>query len=353
MYETVTPEEIQERIRSRVDTTILTTEGSFFELHSKPVAYVLSELYHKLDAQIPISFVDETSGKYIDKRAGEFGITRKPGYKATVTLTVTGTMGCRIPAGTPFQTEDGLRFLSLTDGQIGLSGTIDVPAVAAEIGVLYNLPAGSIVRTVQYVSKLDTVTNVKPAEGGMDIETDQALLARLYAYWRDPATSGNRYDYEHWAMSVNGVGAARCVEIWNGPGTVKVIIADMQIQPVTEQLRKQVADYIETVRPVCPEVTVVSAQGVDISIAAQVKLSDPSQLTQVKEDFQVALQTYIRETAFDNPFLSYNRIAYLLMSVDGVRDYTQLTVNEAEENIDLPLGQVPVLKQLEVTLSAS
>ena len=108
----LTPEEIQGAcIRSRVDTTILTTEGSFFELHSKPVAYVLSELYHKLDAQIPISFVDETSGKYIDKRAGEFGITRKPGYKATVTLTVTGTMGCRIPAGTPFQTEDGLRFL--------------------------------------------------------------------------------------------------------------------------------------------------------------------------------------------------------------------------------------------------
>ena len=353
MYENVTPEQIQERIRSRVDTNIQTGEGSYFELHSKPVAYVLSELYHKLDAQIPISFVDETSGQYIDKRAGEFGITRKPGYKATVTLTLTGTIGCRIPAGTQFQTEDGLRFLSLTGAEIGLPGTVSVSAVAAEIGAVYNVPKNRITRAVQYVSKLDTITNEKPAEGGMDIETDKALLARLYAYWRDPATSGNRYDYEHWAMSVNGVGAARCIEIWNGPGTVKVIIADMDIHPVTEKLRKEVVDYIETVRPVCPEVTVVSAQGVDIRIAAQVKLSDPTQLARVQEDFQTALQMYIRDTAFDNPFLSYNRIAYLLMSVDGVRDYTQLTVNEAEENIDLPLGQVPVLKQLEVTISAS
>lgn len=353
MYENVTPEQIQAQIRSRVDTNIQTGEGSYFELHTKPIAYVLSELYHKLDAQIPIAFVNETSGQYIDKRAGEFGITRKPGCKATVTLTLTGTIGCRISAGTQFQTEDGLRFIALTGAEIGLSGTVSVSAAAAEIGTVYNVSANKITRTVQYVSKLDTVTNAEPAEGGMDEETDKAFLARLYAYWRDPATSGNRYDYEHWAMSVNGVGAARCIEIWNGPGTVKVIVADMNAQPVTEQLRKQVADYIETVRPVCAKVTVVSAQGVDIRITAQVKLSNPTQLSQVQKDFKASLQSYIRDTAFDNPFLSYNRIAYLLMSVDGVRDYTQLTVNDAEENIDLPLGHVPVLAQVEVTISAS
>jgi len=82
LYEDMTPERIQKQIRERTDADFLTGEGSYFELHTKPVAYVLSEFYHKLDALLPISFVDETSGIYIDKRANEFGITRKPGYKA-------------------------------------------------------------------------------------------------------------------------------------------------------------------------------------------------------------------------------------------------------------------------------
>ena len=233
MYEDMTPERIQKQIRERTDADFLTGEGSYFELHTKPVAYVLSEFYHKLDSQIPISFVDETSGIYIDKRAGEFGITRKPGYKATVTLTLTGAQGCFVPAGTRFTTEDGLQFETLSSVTIGLTGTADVAAAAAELGTLYNVPAERIVQPVQPVSKLDTVTNEQPAEGGMDEETDAALLARLYAHWREPATSSNRYDYEHWAMSVTGIGAARCIEIWDGPGTVKVIVASMEINPWT------------------------------------------------------------------------------------------------------------------------
>ena len=352
MYENVTPEGIQKRIRERVGTTVLTGEGSYFELHTKPVAYVLSELYHTLDAQIPISFVDETSGIYIDKRASEFGITRKPGYTATVTLTLAGAQGCYIPQGTLFATEDGLQFETLSSVTIGLTGTADVVAAAVELGTLYNVPAGRIVKPVQPVSKLDTVTNNTAAEGGMDEETDAALLARLYAHWREPATSSNRYHYEHWAMEVAGIGAARCIEIWNGPGTVKVIVASMEIKPVDDELIGQVAAYIEEKRAVCADVTVVSAEGVDVEISAAVVLQEGAQLETVQAAFQEAVQGYIADTVFDNPFLSYNRIAFLLMGLEGVRDYTELTVNGSHDNIDLPLGQVPVLRSVEVSAGA-
>lgn len=352
MYEDMTPERIQKQIRERTDADFLTGEGSYFELHTKPVAYVLSEFYHKLDAQIPISFVDETSGIYIDKRAGEFGITRKPGYKATVTLTLTGAQGCFVPAGTRFTTEDGLQFETLSSVTIGMTGSADAAAAAAELGTLYNVPAGRIVKPVQPVSKLDTVTNKQPAEGGMDEETDAALLARLYAHWREPATSSNRYDYEHWAMSVTGIGAARCIEIWDGPGTVKVIVASMEIKPVDEELVGQVAAYIEEKRAVGAKVTVVSAEGVDIRIAATVQLTEGAQIAAVQQEFEDVVQDYIAQTVFDNPFLSYNRLAFLLMGVPGVRDYTALTLNGGQDNIDLPLGQVPVLQSVEVSAGA-
>lgn len=348
MYEDITPEQIQKQIRERTDATCLTGEGSYFELHTKPVAYVLSEFYHKLDALIPIAFVDETSGIYIDKRAGEFGITRKPGYQATVTLTLTGAQGCTIPARTAFTTEDGLRFETLLSVTLGMTGTADVPATAVECGTQYNVPAGAITRPVQAVSKLDTVTNTQAAQGGMNEESDAALLARLYAHWREPATSSNRYHYEHWALEVVGIGAARCLEVWNGPGTVKVIVADMEIRPVGQQLVEQVAAYIEERRAVGAQVTVESVTGVEIAITAVVVLQEGAALQTVKTDFQAAIQAYIAQTAFDHPFLSYNRIAFLLMGVDGVRDYTALTLNGTQDNIDLQLGQVPVLASVEV-----
>lgn len=352
MYEDYSPELIQKRITDRVDTPLMTGEGSFFELHTKPVAYVLSEFYHKLDAAIPIAFVDETSGEYLVRRAAEFGIERKPGYRATVTLTLTGQAGCSVPAGTAFQTADGLVFTTLRSTALADAGSVDVPASAEAIGAIYNVPAGAISRPVQAVSKLDTVTNADAAEGGMDEETDEALFRRLDAFRREPATSGNRYHYEHWAMEVNGVGAAKCIEVWDGPGTVKVIIADMEIHPVTEEVRQAVADYIETQRTVCADVTVESAQGVQIDVSADVQLSSAVTLQSVQKAFQAALEGYIAKTVFENPYLSFNRIAYLLMSVDGVLDYTALTVNGAADNIDLPLGQVPVLERVEVTAGA-
>ena len=124
------------------------------------------------------------------------------------------------------------------------------------------------------------------------------------------------------------------------------------ITTVDEELALQVAAYIEEKRAVGAEVTVVSAEGVDIRIAATVQLTEGAQIAAVQQEFQTAVQDYIAQTVFDNPFLSYNRLAFLLMGVPGVRDYTALTLNGGQDNIDLPLGQVPVLQSVEVSAGA-
>lgn len=60
--------------------------------------------------------------------------------------------------------------------------------------------------------------------GGEDTEGDSSLLNRYYAKVRSPGTSGNRADYLIWALDIPGVGAAQVQPLWNGPGTVKVVI---------------------------------------------------------------------------------------------------------------------------------
>ena len=45
----------------------------------------------------------------------------------------------------------------------------------------------------------------------------------------------------------------------------------------------------------------------------------------------------------------YNRIAYLLLSIPGVVDYTSLTVNGGTANIVVGGTEVPVLTEVSVT----
>lgn len=349
MYEAMTPELIQRRMVDRLDTTVLTGEGSYTELVTKPVACELSEGYHQLDAAIPISFPDETSGKYLHMRAAEFGIFPKEGVKALVTLRLTGTAGGVIPKGTLFETADKLRFAALSSAVIGEDGTAAVVAEAEETGTLYNIPAGSIIRPVLPASKLDTVTNPEAAEGGTNPETDESLYARLCEYRTRPITSGNAAHFEFWAKSVNGVGQAKCVECWDGAGTVLVIITDMETRPATEELRQACWEYIEEQRPVGAEVTVKSAEGVPVTISAEVSITTRTTAEAVQAALSEAVQAYIKRIAFTGDYLSYNRVAWLLMSIEDVQDYRKLTINGGTENIWLTREQVPVPDIVEVT----
>ena len=68
---------------------------------------------------------------------------------------------------------------------------------------------------------------------GEDEETDDNLRARFFNQVRSTSTSGNIYDYKKWALEVPGCGGAKVFPLWNGPGTIKVLVVDenMEIDP--------------------------------------------------------------------------------------------------------------------------
>lgn len=80
-------------------------------------------------------------------------------------------------------------------------------------------------------------------------ETDAELLARLLDDLRRPPAGGNQYDYVKWALSRDGVDQAWCYPIWNGNGTVKVLVT-IKTGFTGATVLADVAAYINTVRPV-------------------------------------------------------------------------------------------------------
>lgn len=363
MFEDMTPERIRKRILGRLKTDLQTREGSFTNDIIAAAAVEISECYHSMDALFPAFYIDETSGQYIDQQAGTVGIIRKAGTPAACRITFTGTNGTTIPAGTPFYTAAGLAFY-LADPVIIRDGTGEGRLIASEAGDAYNIAAGEIVSTFRNYSGITSYSN-EAADGGADPETDAALLSRYRKRMQRPSTSGNPYHYQMWALEAAGVGAARVISKWNGPGTVKIILADQEMHPATATAVAACAAHIEAERPVGPAVTVETAGTLAISVRTEITVdrtvtSKPA----VRSALEETVQNYLKglassgfENCIDLQFESleigsytvlYNRIAFLLLSIPGVVDYTALTLNGGTENQTVPADALPILQEVTV-----
>ena len=342
-----TVDEILQSIKQQLAVSNLDTqEGSYTDTLIRAVAMELAADYFDHDALIPIAFVDESSGIYIDRRCAEYGITRKPGTKATATVTFAGSDGTTVPAGTAVQTAEGLVFT--TDEAVTVAdGIAAAAATAQETGSLYNVDENAITTLQNSVGV--TIQSSTAAQGGTDDESDESLVQRLYNMWQRPATSGNAYHYEQWAMEVEGIGKAKVWPCWNGGGTVKVVVLDSNMEPPTPEQVEAVATHIETVRPICVDVTVEAAEELPLTVAATVTLDGSVSAGDVQTQFRQLLDEYCKAIAFASTTVVYNRIAYMLLSIDGVEDFTALTVNGGEANITLEDNQVPVLGEVTVT----
>lgn len=345
-FDSLTPEGIQDMLRAFIedDLGLYAGEGGLLNIILAPGAYVFWEALQALRAQVPISFVDETSGAYIDKAAAAYGITRKPGTPASVDVTFTGTANAVVPAGTMCVTADGLGFLTDEELTLGEDGSGTVSATSDDVGAVYNVPAQAIVTTQESVAGVSGVTNDAAAAGGTDPETDAALFARLDAYRKTPPTSGNDRHYHQWALEVNGIGAASVIRCWDGPGTVKVIVADMELRPVEEDKVDEVAAYIETQRPVTAEVTVESAEGVGVQVAVTVETDGTVSKLNTEQALTDRLAEYLGTLAFQTGAeVVYNRVLAIVMGLDGVTDCSGLTVNGGTANVPLDADEVPLL----------
>ncbi|MEG0780764.1 MAG: baseplate J/gp47 family protein [Oscillospiraceae bacterium] len=362
MYEDKTPEKIRGDMLARLHTDLEKSEGGFVSELLAAAALEISTLYQSLNALTPMFYVDPTSGVYLDKLAAVLGLRRKAGTLATGSLTFTGDAGAVIPAGTPFYTRGGLAFL--LDSAATLTDTGAVGALTAEqVGLAYNIGSGEIVSTLRNYSGVTGYKNGAIA-GGTDPETDDALCGRIYARLRRSPTSGNPYHYQSWALTVSGVGAARVLSKWDGPGTVQVLLASGELTPVAADVVAAAKVKIEAERPVGAGVTVVSATGHPVAIAATVTIDGSTTKAAVQSQFAAAATGYLRalaagefDTAIDVDFetiasrsytVLYNRMAFLLLSIPGVRDYSLLTVGGGTGNLTILATEVPILTEVTI-----
>ncbi len=336
MYEDMTFENIMDDMLSRVTNDVDKREGSIIYDALAPCAYKLAESYFMLNNFIDLVSGDTAVGEFLDRVVADYGITRKPATFAIRQIETSSSVS--------IGTEWGLNETSYIITEL-ISMNI-YKAQCEQLGSIGNTYTGQL-ENIDNVSGITaTLTDIITA--GEDAETDDNLRARFYTQIQAPSTSGNADNYKKWALEVPGVGDAKVFPLWNGNGTVKMIVVDENMA-IDTTLPITVFNYIETVRPIGATVTVESPGEKLINVSASVTLDNSKTLEEVKTAFTSALSLYLREIVFKTYSVSYARIGSLLLSTSGVADYSNLLVNGETANISLSDTEIPILGT--VTLS--
>lgn len=353
-YDSVTPESIKAEMLADLTVKgadIDTREGSYSNILVSAAAYQIYKLYQQFPSFLSMLFPDETAGEFIDKNAAQVGMTRSAGVRARVVVTFAGENGTWLPAGTAlYAPESGLKFLTREDAVI-CDGTARTEAEAAEEGMEYNLPAGSITSLYVNVPGVFAVINPSPASGGADPESDKDFFARYHARRSLPITSGNRGHYITWATEVPGVAYANCIPLWSGNGTVKVIIAGADREPVSEWVLAECAAHIEDNRPIGASVTVVSVIRRAVPMTASITLMDGFTAQDVKQQLEEGVNGLLAGLAFgEKVYVPYSRFLAQLLQCPGVADYRAFTVDGEEKTVTIDPEEAPAVGTITILL---
>lgn len=251
MFEQYTESFILNRMKQNISDGIDTKEGTYTHDVLSPSANEVARIYSQLDYAIKQAFLSDASGDCLTKKCKEFNVIRKDKQKAVGTVTFYGTEGSIVPNHTIISTIDNLQFETLESykieaGQTSVSATVK----AMNYGPNYNVPAYAIKKLNTSVTGITKVENATAFVGGNNTESDEDLRARTFDHISEPVASGNINHYKQWCYECNGVGAAKIIPYWNGPGTVKVIILDSNRAIANDALITTVADHIEDNRPI-------------------------------------------------------------------------------------------------------
>jgi uncharacterized phage protein gp47/JayE len=336
-------ETILNRLLTNTNDEYDKSEGSFFYDVETPIAIELEKAYADQEAILDKGFADTATGNYLNRIVGEQGLTRKDSMKASTIVTIIGNVGATISIGQKVAS-DNVSYVFAENKTIPSGGSITVNVECETAGTIGNVPIGAIKYFPVTLSGVTSVTNTLAVTNGYDEETDEELRERYYEKVRTPATSGNKYQYKAWAKEVTGVGDAKVFPLWNGNGTVKVVIINSNKRAADSTLITNTASYIEDNRPIGATVTIISGSEklINISVSLTIDTTKYTVAT-VKASIEATITEYFKSVAFASTYVSYATIGNLIYNTQGVIDYSNLLVNSGTANVTLTDEQVPVL----------
>lgn len=295
--------------------------------------------------------IENLSGEELDLFISErTGLDRKQATKSKGEITIIQGNGS-ILKGDLFATEQGIQFVATESKEVHAGDIVKIESVmggqATNVGIdeISEMPV-----TLQGIYK---ITNNKACTGGYDRENDTDYRERYYIKLRTPVNGVNANQYVLWAEEIDGVGKARCVPIWDGINTVKVVLIGNDFKPASEDLITRVQNYIDPnkngdgagVATIGAVTTVVAAtqKNVDITIYG---LKVSGALEETKKVIKENIDRYIKTSAFNKDYISLAKIGLVIAETNNVEDYREIRLNGTHNSLQLKQDECGVLNEV-------
>jgi uncharacterized phage protein gp47/JayE len=340
-----------------------TTVGGFWYDLTQASALEIERLWSAVAYDmVAASFPLRAWGIYLDEHGITVGVPRKDAANAGGVVTFTGRGGTLLAAGTQVSSTSldpavaSILFATTQSatipGTAPATGSIDVPVRALLAGSAGNLPGGAIAALASPLTNISEVTNADPTTGGADVESDADYRLRILIAYRGARGSGTVADYVEWALAYPGVSHATCVPIYAGPGTVLVLITDVDNRPMPTLVVTELQTVLDPVpeqgrgkAPIGAKVTVSTPTTVNVNIAAVIvhepgyTLDGTAGSIATRDDIDRMVREYIDKLPPGGDVIRthvYSRFFF----VPGVLDVTTLTLNATTANVAIGSTQV-------------
>ena len=350
LFEDFTYSVLMQRLISHFPDDLDKREGSVIWDACASAALELELAYQALDYTITQSFAIYADREFLILRAAERGITPYPATYAVIkgefTPTNIDVTGYRFNL-------NKMNYLvteKISDGVYKLECETAGSAGGERMGTL--LP-------IEYVDGLESATATECLIPGEDEEETEHLRERYLASFTEKPFAGNIQAYIEFVTGIDGVGACRVLPIWNGPGTVKVLILDSNYSVPTSILVQTAQNEIdpnqdgtgEGLAPIGHIVTVDAPESVTCNIRAVFEFEAGYTFSGLKSQIEAVLTNYLLELRTDwgnhmHEFPTIVRISQIetrLLQITGIIDIRNTKINGVEQNLSLVNDEVPVL----------
>ena len=355
MFETMTYEQIMERMLARVPNSLDKREGAVIWDALAPAAMELESMYFALQMFIQETFGDTASRPNLIRRASERGIIP---YKASKAI-LKGVFDIQIPLASRFNLDE-LNYTAVKFIKHNTSTNLYEYELECETaGIIGNGKTGTIV-PIDYIAGLGRAEITELLIPGQDEEETEKLRQRYFDSFNMKAYGGNISDYKLKVHEIEGVGAVKVTPIWKGGGTVLLTILGSDFNQASSTLIKKVQDIIDPtgdargigVAPIGHIVTVQGTSNVAINIHTNLTFESNFNWLRVKTKVEDVIKNYLlelrkswslkNEKVSNNLIVRVSRIEAKILDINGILDIQNTTINGSPNNLQLSEYQIPI-----------
>ena len=352
MFEDYTYEKILNDMLERVLDNLDKRQASIIYNALAPAAVELQNMYINLDVIMNETFADTASRENLIKRASERGIIPYSATNAIVKGEFTPST-LEISIGARFSLEE-LNYSVIEKISNGI-----YKLECEQTGADANFRFGQLI-PIDYIEGLQYAQITEVIVPGEDEESTEDFRKRYFAGLNNQAFGGNITDYIQKTNALSGVGAVKVYPVWNGAGTVKLIILNSEFEKPADELITSIQTAIDPVSnqgvgigiaPIGHVVTVAGVSQTTLNIKSRFTLQPDIIWADVEQNVKTAINNYFHElnqswADTDNIIVRISQIETRLLDVEGIIDIADTTINDVATNYILDEDSIAILGEV-------